>query len=116
MKKHGSPLAMGVTPGKASTARNASPNAPGSWRTWLPPTVVWVGSGRRPWTVTSVTAGSVVVSADEGGAGESARATPEAAARTAATVTTTQTCLQGAIDDSTAGPGPAFPDPACPWW
>jgi hypothetical protein len=31
-KKYGRPLMIGVTPGSASIARNASPKAPGIWR------------------------------------------------------------------------------------
>jgi hypothetical protein len=58
MKKYGRPLAIGVTPGKASMARKASPKAPGSCRTAPPFRVVWPGSGRSPWTVTSVTRAS----------------------------------------------------------
>jgi hypothetical protein len=109
MKKYGRPLAIGVTPGKASMARNASPKAPGSCRTCPTTTVVWPGSGRWPWTLTSATTvavegagGGAGSTADGGGGGdgESARAAADRAHEKATVAATTaRTRVHGAIDE-----------------
>jgi hypothetical protein len=75
MKKKGKPETIGVTPGNASTARNGSPNAPGSSRTsWRVSPTLRDGSARCPTTTISVGSGGGVSTAAGGSSSWARRA------------------------------------------